>query len=482
MAKINLTADRVESFACPAGKKQAFLWDSGMPGLGVRATAGGTRAFIFQGELQGRTVRITLGDVRALTLKAARERTATLRLQVGAKTDPRELERQRIADAQAAKAAELAAVEQARAEAARQTVTVREAWDAYLRYQADKMAQPHIRRKWGERHMAEHHKLADPGRKRVRGDGLTKPGVLFGLMGMRLAEVTAVTLKDWMRAEAAGRPAAVRLGFDMFRAFWRWCAGRAEFAALVDQAAVTSKELVDEKPTNNTKRHDCLPKASLAAWFKAVRNLSSPVSAAYLQALILTGARREEMARLRWEHVNFTANSLWLHDKVDPEGRVIPLTPYLRGLLLGLHRINNTPPAPVRILHGKRLPVDVEAWRPSPWVFFSKTAKGGRMQEPRLPHQRALKAAGLDSVTIHGLRRTYASLAEWTETPTGVVAQIMGHKPSATAERHYKHRPVELLAVWASKYEAFILGEAGLKVEHAGPGLSAVDQGASTAA
>ena len=35
---------------------------------------------------------------------------------------------------------------------------------------------------------------------------------------------------------------------------------------------------------------------------------------------------------------------------------------------------------------------------------------------------------------LHRLRRSFNSLTEWLETPAGVVAQIMGHKPSATAE------------------------------------------------
>ena len=41
--------------------------------------------------------------------------------------------------------------------------------------------------------------------------------------------------------------------------------------------------------------------------------------------------------------------------------------------------------------------------------------------------------------------------------PVGVVAQIMGHAPNATAEKHYIHRPLELLAVWHGKYETWIL-------------------------
>jgi hypothetical protein len=47
--------------------------------------------------------------------------------------------------------------------------------------------------------------------------------------------------------------------------------------------------------------------------------------------------------------------------------------------------------------------------------------------------------------------------------PTGVVAQIMGHKPSATAERHYRRRPLDLLRLWHTKLEGWILDEAGIE-------------------
>jgi integrase len=49
--------------------------------------------------------------------------------------------------------------------------------------------------------------------------------------------------------------------------------------------------------------------------------------------------------------------------------------------------------------------------------------------------------AGIDGLTLHGLRRSLAALTEWLEIPAGVVAQIMGHKPSATAEKHYTRAP-----------------------------------------
>jgi integrase len=63
---------------------------------------------------------------------------------------------------------------------------------------------------------------------------------------------------------------------------------------------------------------------------------------------------------------------------------------------------------------------------------------------------------------LHGLRRSFGTLAEWVECPTGVVAQIMGHKPSAIAEKHYRRRPLDLLRMWHVRIETWILEQAGI--------------------
>ena len=55
------------------------------------------------------------------------------------------------------------------------------------------------------------------------------------------------------------------------------------------------------------------------------------------------------------------------------------------------------------------------------------------------------------------------TLSEWIEMPLGIVSQIAGHKPSATAERHYKRRSLDLLAIWHTKLEGFFLEKAGVQ-------------------
>jgi integrase len=66
-------------------------------------------------------------------------------------------------------------------------------------------------------------------------------------------------------------------------------------------------------------------------------------------------------------------------------------------------------------------------------------------------------------MTLHGLRRSFATLSEWTETPTGIAAQIQGHAPQGVREQNYIRRPLDLLRMWHVKIEAWILNEARIE-------------------
>lgn len=86
----------------------------------------------------------------------------------------------------------------------------------------------------------------------------------------------------------------------------------------------------------------------------------------------------------------------------------------------------------------------------------------------------ALAAAALPALSLHGLRRSFGTLSEWVEVPAGIVVQIMGHKPSAIAEKHYIQRELDLLHLWHVKIEAWILGQAGIEFVPLQAGLRAV--------
>jgi integrase len=83
------------------------------------------------------------------------------------------------------------------------------------------------------------------------------------------------------------------------------------------------------------------------------------------------------------------------------------------------------------------------------------------MSDTRSSHNKALPHAGIEGLTIHGLRRSFSLLGEAAGAPAGAIAQMMGHKPSATAEG-YRPRSVDALRPFLEKIEAHILEQAGI--------------------
>jgi integrase len=451
VARVKLTAGRIRDFSCETGKQQSFLWDTDAPGLAIRATANGAKSYIFQGKLGGTSIRVTIGDVKSWDIETgdhsrpgAREAARRLQTLIDQGIDPRQ-----------AKAEQLAVAEEKRVEAERQDLTVAELWKIYIEAR---------RHKWGARHLDDHENIADLGGRAVkRGKKGQKkePGALATLLPLRLSDITKERVKAWLRDETAKRPTQAALAFRLLRAFLNWCNDTPIYAGLsgIDACSprMSKENLAKQKP-----KTDCLQREQLKAWFAAVRKIKNPTIANYLQALLLTGARRNELANLKWSYVDFEWNSLTIRDKVEGE-RVIPLTPYVHSLLAELHRINNTQPK-VKPLRARDAHKPKKApWKPSVWVFSSRAAASGRLQEPGIQHRKACTAAGLGVMTLNGLRRSFGTLSEWVECPEGVSAQIQGHKPSATREKHYKRRPLDLLRVWHTKIEAWILAEAGIE-------------------
>lgn len=102
------------------------------------------------------------------------------------------------------------------------------------------------------------------------------------------------------------------------------------------------------------------------------------------------------------------------------------------------------------------------------------TAADGKLAEPRIAHTKAFATAGLPHVSLYGPRRSFCTLCEWVEMPSGISAQIMGHKPSTSAEKHYRHRQLDLLRKWHDLIESWILEQPGIDFVPAAPGLRVV--------
>lgn len=432
VGKVNFTAKRVSEFSCPPDKKQAFLWDATprSGGLGLRITPAGKPSYIFQSRYQNKSIRITIGSPAKWLIPEAQAKAREYQRQIDNGRDPRIVKQAVIAEDVATKKAQQL-----------KGVTVREAWARYMEER-----QPH----WRESSYNDHLKMIqEAGKPRVnRPKVKTVAGPLVPLMPFLLSEIDSEIVLSWAAIEMKSRPARTRLAVRLLKAFLRWSGEDKEYKGIADPTAASGKKIKELVGTAKEKK-DSLQREQLPIWFEYVKQLENPVIAAYLQCLVLTGARREELAFLKWDDVNFRWRGITIGDKVEGN-REIPLTPYASYLMRNLPRRNE-------------------------WVFSSLASETGRLTEPSIAHRKVCKAAGLD-ITIHGLRRSFKNMSEWVETPAGVVAQIMGHKPSAIAEKHYTNRPLDLLRLHHDRFEAWVLenAEIDFKPEDSETGLRVV--------
>ena len=370
--------------------------------------------------------RITIGSPQAWTIEQAESEARRLQTIVDGSKDPRQVKQDEIEAIKAAAADKAVAEEAAKHAAARDALTLKTVWETYI---ADRT--PH----WGERHRADHFKLIkEGGEPRTRSKKkMTEPGPLAALAAVRLVDLVPERIETWAKVEAAKRPTSARLAHRMLKAFLNWCMEHPVYGSAVTTNAARSKRAREVLGKPGVKR-DSLQREQLAAWFAAVRNLGNPVMAAYLQTLLLTGARPGEIMAMRWDDLNLRWKGLTIRDKVEGE-REIPLTPYVATLLAALPHRND-------------------------WVFSS--TKGGHITSPNYQLNSVCAVASIEGLTLHGLRRSFKSLSEWLDLPAGVIAQIQGHKPSATVEKHYTNRPLDLLRIHHEKLEAWILRQANV--------------------
>jgi integrase len=440
------------------------LKDSDKKGLRLRVTKVGGKHWQFETRLRsGKLFTRALGEWPTVPISEARSKAHHLRGLTEQGTDPRESEQQqREADAVDV-ARKLSEQQQAASREALETLKVSEVWAAYLEER-----RPH----WGVRHHQDHISKADPGgepsKRRGQTDRKTTPGPLATLMGLRLKDLDAPTIERWAAGEGKARPTSARLSLRLLSVFLTWCTEQPQYAALVPTKNPAKTRKARGALGKAGVKDDVLTKEQLSVWFTQVRQLRSPAAAAALQIMLLTGARPGEVLSLRWEDLNTQWRGLSIRDKVEGT-REIPLTPYVAALLTSLPRRSGWVFSAARALRmdphnvERREAKATQRGTQAPSGPVLETSAVGHITTPNRLHTQACQAAGLEGLTLHGLRRSFASLTEWLEIPAGVVAQIQGHKPSATAEKHYKRRPLDLLRLHHERIEAWILEQAGVE-------------------
>ena len=355
MAK-KLTARTVE-FVEPTDIRQEIP-DSLLRGLYLIVQPSGVKSWAVRYRISGKSRKYTLGPYPMIDLKTARTMGAEALRSAATGKDP--------------------ADEKKRAAAARDNTI-----DAVI----DEYAQ-HIHR-------------VNRKRSAIEAERMLRLHVLPFWTGRLAADVTkrdVIQVLD--RLIKAGKPIAANRTLAAMKTMFR---------RLVDQDFLKASPCQTVKQTKEKSRDRFLSDKELAAVWKAAGRVSYPFGRA-VQVLILTGARRGEVALMKWSELDFEAGSWTLPAQRTKNARAhaIALTPSLVHLLQGLPRINN-----------------------SEYVFTHdgrKPAGGYSRSKARLD-----SLCGVKGWTLHDLRRTMASGMARLGIQLPVIERCLNHMSGSFA-------------------------------------------------
>lgn len=148
----------------------------------------------------------------------------------------------------------------------------------------------------------------------------------------------------------------------------------------------------------------------LEAFFTAL-NAQTPLFRDFFTIALLTGARKNNVQMMRWDQLNLDSG-LWRIP--ETKGGIVVVVPLVA-------------PA-VAILKARQLEANGCEW------VFPGHRRGDYMREPRESWKRICKAAGIDDLHIHDLRRSLGSWMAGQNVSLQIIGKMLGHRtPQATA-------------------------------------------------
>ena len=386
----------------------AYLWDSELKGFGCKVTPAGRKVYLFQYRLGGRaakTQRVTIGPHGdRLTADQARKKAAALIARIRNGEDPahqlRE-KRQKLL-----------------------TGTFNSICERYLAMSGG------AKTSWKEtRRILQRDAAPVLGTKGM--DAITKGDI--------------ATLIDDVSQRS---PSAARALFAALRPMFRWAFERG----IIENNPIFALKA----PPAPRKRKRFLSAHEIQAFWLAAEKLGWPFGP-LLRLLLLTGQRRDEVAGMRWEEIDFT-EAVWL----IPGRRILASGKERRTKNFEDHNVDLSPQA-IAIL--KSCPREVSE---DGYVFTTngKTPVSGFSKAKRKLDaimQDLLKAEVLPW-RIHDLRRTAAThMGEQLDVDPGVIERILNHLSGEQGglqgiyqRQQYRAKRKAALSAWGDYIEGLI--------------------------
>ena len=285
MPRIRLTKSAID--ALPIPDADVVYWDAGSPGFGVKVTPKGRKVFIVlyrTGGAGSKLRKYTIGPYGRVTLHQARVAAQKV---FAAKLDGRD--------------------------------PAAEKRNAKRRLVADRVED--LLESFIAQRLSQNRSAGEIARLLRREIG--KPWV-----GRSIHEITKRDVVEVISAiEQRGAPVAANKALKSIKTFLRWCVGRA----VLDQSPAEGVPL----PAKEVARDRVLSDQELAQVILAARKMDGPYGG-IVELLSLTGQRREEVARMRWDELDL-AGRIWTLPKTRTKNgkeHVIHLSAESIGVLM----------------------------------------------------------------------------------------------------------------------------------------------------
>ena len=265
-----------------ADGRDRVVFDSQLPGLGLRITPTGTKIFVAQARVSGRKRRVTIGYAPAMTLSNARKEALQTLAAMRGGVDPTAERKARL-----------------RASAAK-TITVAQLAEIWLAEFVVPKLKP--RTAYDYRQLLSRH-------------------ILPALANLTVAEVDRAHIER-LHLAMANTPR---------RANYTVATTRALLSFAVRRGLRSSNPAMGIKPYRESARERFLSEAEIGTAADAISaaeqdGVIGPFAAAGLRLALFTGARSGEITAFKWEHVDWGRRLIRLPDSKNNEPRTVHLS------------------------------------------------------------------------------------------------------------------------------------------------------------
>lgn len=394
---------------------QTFVRDAELKGFALRLTPG-SKSFIVEKRVDGKVRRMTLGRYPELTVEQARKEAHKLLGQIATGVNP-------IAEKEAE---ELKAI------------TLSQAFEDFLK----------TRKNLRPKTIYDYRRMLV-----VAFDDWQKKPLLSITKDM-------IAKRHTQLGEQRGE-AYANLSMRVLRAIFNFA--QAQYEDSFGKALITENpvaRLTQTRAWYRVERRQTIIKISqLPAWLQAVEALraddqaeQSSLIADYLLLLLFTGLRRQEAARIKWQDIDLSNNTLTIPDTKNRQPLTLPLSDFVKAILERRQAAS------------------------SGEYVFAGNGKAGHLVEPRTPMTKVMIASGI-KFTLHDLRRTFITIAESLDISAYAVKRLVNHKMSGDVTAGYIITDVERLRDPMQRITDHLLKCMGAK-----PSAKVIDFGASKSA